>query len=376
MKKFIRRFVLRRLDRLKAKGYNRRAAKIWQKKGLDKLPFDSQKINEHIKLWKQLLSKVNTTWYKLYSSVNGIEDPRYVPFDIHYCVIEPRLNNKRFIKAYADKNFSDLIHTDVKTPDTLLRRIDGVYYDRHYQRIDSGTLWDGGFFEELLSKGVHQIIAKQASDSGRGLSLRKFLLEKTHNNQDYKQGYPFRELDGFYKYDFLVQDNLNQHPCTAIFNPTSLNTIRVYVYRSVTTDKIHLLHYIQKVGKAGRVIDDSFRIGFNSAGKYNNFCTNHENTKFFEVNGLSLEGIPDFPFMEALKDCAIKVARKHIHSRVLGLDLAVDANGEIILVEVNNISIGIDMPQSCHGPLFGEFTDEVIQYCSKRMNSYSFYYDM
>lgn len=43
-------------------------------------------------------------WHIAYSSVNGQTDPSYVPEDIFYREIIPRLNRQELIPAYKDKN--------------------------------------------------------------------------------------------------------------------------------------------------------------------------------------------------------------------------------------------------------------------------------
>ena len=45
-------------------------------------------------------------------------------------------------------------------------------------------------------------------------------------------------------------------------------------------------------------------------------------------------------------------------------------------MEINNINIGIEDLQKNNGPMFGEFTEEVIDFCSKNKRSYCFDFEI
>ena len=57
---------------------------------------------------------------------------------------------------------------------------------------------------------------------------------------------------------------------------------------------------------------------------------------------------------------AKRLATRLGHFRVVSWDIAVGANYEPILIEFNAFTQSIDYHQLNNGPLFGEFTDEVI----------------
>ena len=74
-----------------------------------------------------------------------------------------------------------------------------------------------------------------------------------------------------------------------------------------------------------------------------------------------------------MKQMAIYYAKKNFYSRLMGLDFCVDINNKVILIEINN-QFGAISFQMNAGPLFGEYTDEVIQYFIKlnsKNNSYA-----
>ncbi len=93
------------------------------------------------------------------------------------------------------------------------------------------------------------------------------------------------------------------------------------------------------------------------------------------MNGISLETLDPLPFMKEITACALQVAQKCIHSRMLGIDLSVDKSGRALMIEVNTFSVGIENIQLNNGPLFGEYTNEVIDYCLKNKKTYNYFFE-
>ena len=107
-------------------------------------------------------------------------------------------------------------------------------------------------------------------------------------------------------------------------------------------------------------------MGMDSQGKLNKFAIKKDGSKFDKVNDINLvENDYIIPFFEELKAAAILIAEKNIHHRMLALDMVIDENNHPRCVEVNNRSNEINFHQLNNGPLFGEFTDEIIAYCEK-----------
>jgi hypothetical protein len=57
---------------------------------------------------------------------------------------------------------------------------------------------------------------------------------------------------------------------------------------------------------------------------------------------------------------------------LLGFDFCVDENANVRLFEVNNLYVGVINQQMSTGPLYREFTDEIIDYCLNNKNKRSF----
>ena len=61
-------------------------------------------IKNHIEIWNKLYSHINIKWLKVYISISEKTNSNYVPENIYYNEIEPRLNNKPYSKVFTDKN--------------------------------------------------------------------------------------------------------------------------------------------------------------------------------------------------------------------------------------------------------------------------------
>lgn len=330
--------------------------------------FDQKIIKRHIEKWKPLKLNVNILWYKVYSSVLNIEDDNFIPEDIYYSIVEPSLNNKILSKAYSDKNFYDMLYNKNLFPTTIIRNIDGTFYDEEYRNIKIS--------EEVLTSYLNnftKIIIKPAVDSGGGHNVIVFAKRKDlfySGNEILSINYLNKKFDK----NYIIQDYLVQHDFFNTFNPSSLNTIRVFTYRSVKDNQINILHTILRVGKPGSNVDNQasggISINISSDGFLNNFAIDKYGNKSYSVNDIELNSDIKVPYIDSIKNITTEIAAKNIHHRLLGLDFTVDLNENIRLIEVNNQNNEINFYQMNSGPLFGKFTAEVIEYCTKNSKSF------
>jgi hypothetical protein len=93
------------------------------------------------------------------------------------------------------------------------------------------------------------------------------------------------------------------------------------------------------------------------------------NGKILEA-GLKLEGIDE------IRETALKVAARFPYSRLLGLDICLDINGNVRLIEVNDVNNEINFYQMLYGPLFRSFTGEIVTWCSQNMRSFLIDFDL
>lgn len=355
---------------------------------------------KHLQLWKGLSRKVNTDWLKIYAAVSGREDYRYVPEDIYYIEIEPRLNNKLFSKAWTDKNSYELFLGErVKRPEVVLRCINGVLYTPDF--VPAGRPEEfAGFAPAFRGE---KLVIKPTMDSGGGKSVRLVRLKDQgpgadtgdagHGIDQSCQG--FRQNPGdqviwidppvegvktlaglfaLYGGNFIIQKYISQHPWFARFNNSSLNTVRVLTYRSVSDETVHVLHRLLRAGRPGSVVDNQasggIACGIDAGGRLMPFGIDKTGKRHQGTQSVVFGETGEVPFMNEITAAALEVAGCYRYSRLLGLDFAVSADGEVILIEVNDSNNEINFFQMSSGPLFGPFTEEVADACQRLPRSF------
>jgi hypothetical protein len=318
----------------------------------------------HKERWAQLsIYPVNTKWLNVYVNSTKIESPDYVPESIYYTQIEPILNNPLLQLAYADKNIYDLIFPQDVFPTTIFRNINGVFCTRKYSPLIIKT-------NEDLQRVILQhsaLVVKPAIESGGGENVYLFINQGNVMIDNTGKVLNLIFLQTHLKQNYIVQEVLSQHPDLHKFNHTSINTIRILTWFSPITGNFEILQCIFRVGAQGQFVDNSrsggFAIGVKSDGLLNEFATNKYGEHFTLVNGISLLQPHKIPLFDEIKKKAKEISSKYVHFRLLGLDIAVDKNQAIRCLEININGNEVNFFQFNNGPLFGEYTNEVIDYC-------------
>ncbi len=333
---------------------------------------DKSDIKAHKKLWGELKKSINPLWYLAFQEISGNKTIQYIPEDVYYTVVEPTLNNKQLSKAFADKNFyHQYIEADL-LPDIIVRNINGVYYDSGFNPILPATNIDNIINQE------QEVIIKPAIDTGGGKGVDLFTKKQGETFQN-KEGHmlTLNYIRKTYRSNFVIQKKINQHAYFKQFNPTSVNTVRIFTYRSVSDEQVHVLHALLRIGKPESITDNQASGGvsvyIDGNGQLNNYAVNKMGDKFYEYGGIKLGEVPAVPRFSELVTLAGQIATKDYYSRVLGFDFTIDQSGQIKVIEVNNLNNEINFYQMNHGPLFGQFTEEVINYC--RVSKKSFLID-
>lgn len=330
-------------------------------------------LSRHVNLWEVFGQRVNPAWLRIYGNISGIWDYRYVPESHYYTIIEPCINDKSYSKAYTDKNFYSVILNDFKRPESILSNIGGEFYNNKHQSIDYRTV------EELLGT-AERFIIKPATDSGGGKNVS--LIRRQNQRFISETGEAFSHTGLMKKYDknFIVQEVIDQDPFYEKFNDTSLNTIRVLTYRSCADNRINILHSLLRVGKKGRITDNQasggYACGLTVEGSITGIAVDKYGNSYNEVNSVPLIKGTKLPGFDLIIQTASKIAVMFPYSRLLGLDLCLDKEGQCRVIEVNNINNEINFFQMTNGPLFREFTEEIISFCLNRRRSFMIDYEI
>ncbi len=328
---------------------------------------------DHKLLWRGYGRRINYDWLEVYTCVSGKEDHRFIPEDIYYTAIEPRLNNKLFSKAWTDKNsYGMFIGGRVRMPEVVLRCVNGVLY--------SPGMEPAGRPEDYSSLPVSQsgerFIIKPTLDSGGGKGVRVI----SFSGADLVTDPPLPgvkslpQLFGLYGGNFVMQRYIKQHPYFARFNESSLNTLRILTYRRPGNEEVVVLHRLLRIGRPGSVVDNQssggIACGVDPEGRLMPFGIDKGGTRHYNAGDVTFSTTAAVPFIRDICSTAVEVASKHRYSRLLGLDFAVNDREEVILIEVNDSNNEINFFQMTSGPLFGDYTEEVALSCRNMPRSF------
>jgi hypothetical protein len=301
--------------------------------------------------------KSDLKWFDFYFSVYGKPDQDFisVPF---YLYIEECLNDRMSMYSIKDKNFYNQFLTEIPTPITILRRLNGFYYDDQFQKIDKKNIM-------ACLGGQKKLLLKPSIDSGAGQDILVFEYQNgIFNNGESNLDPGF--LDKYNK-DFVIQEFVTQHGFFSQFNPTCNNTIKIFAYRSIHDDSVNLLHSILWVGAKGRFLDHDhwggFGLSINEENKLNKHAIDVNGNKYESVNNIVLSTLGEVPGMDKLRTLAKDIASKIYYGRLLAIDFTVASDGNPLMIEINVRSNAIHQYQMHNGGLFKGFTKEILDYC-------------
>lgn len=321
-----------------------------------------------IERWSGLGIKPNPIYYRFFSKYIG-NDFNIMPEDIGHLVIEKYLNKDCYLGYYEDKNMFDKILPQNFTPRTLIRRINGFFFDESYAPIHHT---DSDVITILNTSTTNKIIIKPSvgTCSGVGIELlcRDSNCWRIGNSETI---FSLAWLDSCYNSDFIIQEVVCQSDYMSQFNNTSVNTIRMSVYRSVIDNKPHVTSAVLRVGKKGFFVDNAHAGGLFCGIKLNGeLCHKvlniygQEQEIFNDVNYRDNYVIPNY---ERIKEFAKKVAEYIPHHRLLALDIAIDNNDNPILLEYNVGGYGMWVFQLTLMSALGDYTEEIINYCREQL---------
>jgi len=306
----------------------------------------------HREVWEPFNRSFNDATLKICRSTSGSvkPNPLIIPEEIFQTDIEPSLNRHPEAHYLAHKSFYNRLYEKGVFPDDLLHVVNGELLDDRYKTIDIGQA------EALVENFSYPLVVKPNIDTWGGSEIQFVKGAKTLKKV-------IRS-----KQNIVVQKKILQHTELAKYHEKSLNTVRVYLYKSVSDNSVHIVNTVFRMGNGmpidnvasgglvSLVKDDGFMHGY-ALDRYGKKYTEHP------LSGLPFTGeIPEFG---ELQNLATEIARKLFLLRVVGLDLCYDESGRWRAIEINTKGHSIRFAQYAGVPFFGNFTPEVISYCKK-----------
>lgn len=255
-----------------------------------------------------------------------------------------------------------LVKSELKFPYCYVRCVDGEYYDNEMHQIDK---------EQAISGCVNRdaIVIKDSVDSAGGKSVELLSLQTLSDNA--KRTELLRVL-AERKQDFVIQECIKQHPSLAKFNSTSINTLRVTTL--YLNGKYSTLSIILRFGKQGMKVDNwgsgGIMVGVSQTGQLAKKGFDIQLKEYLEYNGICFGS----EILKQIPSLLEKIEKAHTTQfslcKFIGWDICFNENNEPVVIELNSSQPGIIGEQLCTGPIFGDRTKEVVDYCSMKEFKY------
>ena len=345
LKRVVEYFIRKRSTRIQWNNRNKEAF------GLNPVPFkpiEKSIEKAHREYWQGFQKRVNLA--TLRSCTNNSEKPdhRYVPEEIYRNDIEPTLHKSASLEYLQYKSLFNRLFPAGVFPADYLHIMNGECFDSNYNSIS---------FDELIqiAQGLHYpLVCKPSRDSGSGQGV-VFPKNATELVEAVKN-----------KPNMVVQEYIVQHPFFNQFNPDGINSLRVNVYRSVTDNKQHVLNMTLRMGVGGSL--DNISAGGIAAlikedGTICGYALDKNSTRHLKHPDTGVTFDQQIPDIEGIRKIAIQVAQELYYTRLVALDICYDQHAKWRVIEVNLFSGTLKFPQYYGVPFFGEFTDEIRDYC-------------
>ena len=310
-----------------------------------------EQIEEVKRTWGPLYDAgiVQPDWAAIYTEKTGKFSPEYIGSDLHNYYVEYKKIDFDYLRAFLVKNYMDVVLPCVKHPETFIRKVRGMYLSKDFVKLNIDAVVDMMFEER--SKGLVVKISRESS-GGKGVTF----VDETFSKKD------IRELMRSGS-DLNVQYVMKQHPDMAKMNQSSINTIRIITIL-LNGESIPLSACV-RIGSEGSKVDNfssgGVGCGVNEDGTLKP-CGYTQAGDYVEVhtNGFAFKDgkIPNY-------DKVLETVKKlHYCVPVFGVanwDIAIDEDGEPVLLEYNVGGGGIDIHQYNNGPLYGKYRKQIIE---------------
>lgn len=307
------------------------------------------------------LPRISSKWHRLYQSINGKFDARYIPDHLFSIRMERVMNPRALSGALSDKALAQHVYGQVA----------GVRFPRMILCVANGVSVDaaGSSLTRLEAIGLmaahDQMVAKPLTDGNSGKGVKLYACKDGQESW----ATVFDGLCRDFPKGFLIQERVTSHPFLTTLSPSALSTIRVItftfegrIHHALSAlrmglgqsfiDNIHAGGLVVSVDEDGRLGRYAYQLGYCDSNV--RFDTHPECDVRF--SDLVLPGMND-----------VICAAKRMHGRTPGLgmiswDMTLSDANEVVCIEANLQGQSVWFPQICHGePLFGDLTPQILK---------------
>lgn len=305
--------------------------------------------------WERIETGFNLEWCNLFKKVFGEYDVRYVPEDI-WTVIQLTLNVPFYRYPLQHKVLLYRLLPHEVLPDPVGAIVKGSLLGKDFLPISVETL-----VEELSKEG--EVFCKYAdpesSGSGKGIQIIDFRALSHEQILAFVQ-----ELLRTGK-DHILQRSVRNSSEISRFSTNSLNTIRMMTL-NINGKVSYLSAYLRMASNGSRfdnVGNGGLMVPLHPDGTFypKGYNMDFEKELEYSSTGIKFEG-QKIEAYEKIKSTCLEIHGRIPYMGFVAWDVTLDENGEVRVVEINLDSQDVADHQFFNGPLFGDRTEEVIQY--------------
>ena len=207
--------------------------------------------------------------------------------------------------------------------------------------------------EPGIFNGNDTIIIKEAVDTNTGRGVKKYTITSPNYLQE--------TLESISSKNYVIQFAIEQHPFFSQFNKDSVNIIRLTTWRK--DNVVHIFSPCVRYGIPGSATDVAYVDGEEIVN-----CVGIDSSGMVFNNGINLSGKVlslnlkerQVPCWEEIVNLVVKNHLTMHYFDIIAWDITVDNESNVICIEYNIKSPGIQVYQFAHGPLAGEYSDEFL----------------
>ena len=352
--KTIKKLVQRHFNISKSKGMMYQAKKYSQLLDIKPITKEQKAIVKSV--WGEIVDNISDGYlsYDIFNTVAEF-NPNYVPREYYHPYIMETLNRRDCMYVLSDKSMAYTYFKGLNLPKLVIFASRGVILNSNFEvlSIDEAARYLADYQKDM--------IIKISTDSGHGYGVQKI-----DTSLDYDT---IKAILVKFNNNYIVQEIIGQSESTKVFNPTSLNTIRIFTL--YINGRFSVLGQMLKCGAQGQFVDNAFAgssfVKIYDDGMLEEFGQNYDGVKMTSLNGYKFAGHKVANIEGVFK--LVEEGHKRINAvGLVGWDIALDDKDEPMIIEANLFRPGSLSFQLSNGPMFGDRTQEVIDYVKKYRN--------
>lgn len=358
----------------RTKNYISEMVAIYKKRSMYKdIKWTKEQQQEFDIFWKTHYGKkISNKWHRQYEGISGVFDVRYIPEMLYTVKFTPKVNSYMKSRTFADKSMVEVLFggevkglsIGYRVPDTYILNSGGIFYDGERCVIDPDAA-------AKIVENIGECVIKPTFGSNSGDGVR---IADIKGGVERRRNQPVADLIKSYGKDFIIQEKIVPHESFAAVFGNSINSIRVMTY--ICNHRVFHCPLSFRIGVGDSEVDNihagGLCVGLHDDGSLKKYAyklgwgDKSEKYESHPTSGLVFDEHVLFGVPDILK-AAYKLHGRVPHINSVGWDFTIDADGNIVLIEVGFLGQSAWFPQMVNGQsLFGENTPEMLKLIRKK----------